>query len=153
MLHDSISGSGGAALAGGRLKRLIVAVDIFGFHLAPIDLRQNSDVHERRSPSFWRWPGAAPTISLWGKTNASPCCRTNCPARARFIRPHLKYSEESAKELAIFFTAQDLKQKYGDAALPNAIISKAAGVSDMLELALLMKEAGLLSPGVEPKGR
>lgn len=61
--------------------------------------------------------------------------------------PYLEYAAETAGELAIFFSARDLKEKYGDAALPNCIISKTDGVSDLLEVALLLKEAGLLKPG------
>ena len=61
--------------------------------------------------------------------------------------PYLDYSEETRGELAIFFAARELRQRYGAAALPNSIISKTDGVSDLLELALLLKEAGLLRPG------
>ena len=43
----SLEANGGAILARGRLRALRRAVDVFGFHLAPLDLRQNSDVHER----------------------------------------------------------------------------------------------------------
>jgi phosphoenolpyruvate carboxylase len=60
--------------------------------------------------------------------------------------PHIDYSEETQGELAIFFAARELRTRYGDAALPNAIISKTDSASDLLEVALLLKEAGLLKP-------
>ena len=60
--------------------------------------------------------------------------------------PYLEYSDETRGELDIFFSARELRQRYGAAALPNAIISKTDGASDLLELALLLKEAGLLQP-------
>lgn len=60
--------------------------------------------------------------------------------------PHIDYSEETRGELAIFFAAFELRARYGAAALPNAIISKTDGVPDLLEVALLLKEAGLLVP-------
>ena len=47
VLHRSLAANGSTTLARGRLKTLRRAVDVFGFHLASIDLRQNSDVHER----------------------------------------------------------------------------------------------------------
>ena len=46
-VSHSLTASGSSSLAQGPLRRLRRAVDAFGFHLAPIDLRQNSDVHER----------------------------------------------------------------------------------------------------------
>ena len=64
---------------------------------------------------------------------------------------YLDYDEETRGELAIFFAAHELRRKYGAAALPNCIISKTDGVSDLLELALLLKESGLLLPGEQPR--
>ena len=61
--------------------------------------------------------------------------------------PWIDYSEESQGELAIFRAARAAHLRYGKAAVPNCIISKTDGVSDLLEVALLLKEAGLLKPG------
>ncbi|MDR2188189.1 MAG: phosphoenolpyruvate carboxylase [Azonexus sp.] len=151
ILSDSLQQNGSARLAGGRLRRLLRAVQIFGFHLAPIDLRQNSDVHARsvgellaaagRSADYENLPEAA-RIALLSEEIATP---------RPLWSPYLDYSEETAGELAIFFAARDLRRRYGAAALPNCIISKTDGVSDLLELALLLKEAGLLRPGAEPR--
>ena len=47
-------------LAGGRLRRLLRAVQVFGFHLAPIDLRQNSDVHARTVAELLARAGRCP---------------------------------------------------------------------------------------------
>jgi phosphoenolpyruvate carboxylase len=47
VIDASLTANGSAVLAAGRLKHLRRAVDVFGFHLAALDLRQNSDVHER----------------------------------------------------------------------------------------------------------
>jgi phosphoenolpyruvate carboxylase len=62
------------------------------------------------------------------------------------VSPFIAYSEETASELAILHTAAQAHRLYGRAAVPNAIISKANGISDVLEVALLLKEAGLLRP-------
>ncbi len=45
-IEGSLALHGAAPLATGRLVPLIRAVEVFGFHLAVLDLRQNSDVHE-----------------------------------------------------------------------------------------------------------
>ena len=80
------------------------------------------------------------------KNPVLPCYPKRLPIRDRCIRRILDYSEETVGELKIFFAARELRARYGEAALPNAIISKTDSVSDLLEVALLLKEAGLLQP-------
>ncbi len=147
----SLQANGSARLAGGRLRRLIRAVQIFGFHLAPIDLRQNSDVHARSVAELLAAAGRcqdyealdeAARIALLGQELVTP---------RPLYSPYLAYSEETRGELAIFFAARELRERYGAAALPNCIISKTDGVSDLLEVALLLKESGLLLPGAAPR--
>ena len=58
----------------------------------------------------------------------------------------MTYSEETAGELDILRTASDAHRRYGRDAVPNYVISKATTVSDILEVALLLKEVGLLRP-------
>ena len=160
IISESLSAQGAALIAGGRLQRLMRAVQVFGFHLASIDLRQNSDVHERtvgellvRAGRIMAQPGYAALdeesrIALLSEEIANP---------RPLYSPHLDYSEETLGELKIFFAARELRARYGEAALPNAIISKTDSVSDLLEVALLLKEAGLLQPasplgaGQQPK--
>ena len=60
--------------------------------------------------------------------------------------PFLRYSAETASELTILREAADAHRRYGQAAVPNYVISKTNGVSDLLEVGLLLKEAGLLRP-------
>jgi phosphoenolpyruvate carboxylase len=64
--------------------------------------------------------------------------------------PWLQYSAETTGEVAIFFAAARLRTQYGNAALPHCIISKCDGLSDLLEVALLLKEAGLMTGGATP---
>ena len=155
VLTDSLTRHGAALIAGGRLRRLQRAVQIFGFHLAPVDLRQNSEVHERtvgellaragRVADFaaYRALSEDARISLLSEEMASP---------RPLYSPHIDYSQETKDELAIFFAAQKLRLRYGNAALPNVIISKTDGASDLLEVALLLKEAGLLIPAAVSGG-
>jgi len=60
--------------------------------------------------------------------------------------PFVSYSEETAGELEIFRAARSIHERYGRAAIENVVISKTDAVSDLLEVALLLKEAGLLRP-------
>jgi len=145
-VRDSLCAHGCAPLARGRLRRLRRAVDVFGFHLAPIDLRQNSDVHERVVAELLEaaHPGTGylrlregARIELLLAEIASP---------RPLASPYRTFSAETEGELAIFRAARRAHRRYGPAAVPNCIISKTDGVSDMLEVALLLKECGLLHP-------
>jgi len=146
VLHRSLVSNGSGALARGRLRRLRRAVDVFGFHLASIDLRQNSDVHQRVVAELFEKaiPGTAyetlseeQRVALLVEEIRTPRLLTS---------PYLEYSEETTKELAIVHEAAQAHRRYGQAALPNYVISKASDPSDILEVALLLKEAGLLRP-------
>jgi phosphoenolpyruvate carboxylase len=150
ILAQSLKANGSALLAGGRLRRLLRAVQVFGFHLAPIDLRQNSEVHERTVAELLAAAGACPDYQSLPESERIALLAKELATRRPLYSPHIDYSEETRGELAIFFAARECRERYGAAALPNAIISKTDGVSDMLEVALLLKEAGLLHPGEKP---
>jgi phosphoenolpyruvate carboxylase len=150
VLASSLKLNGGARLAGGRLRRLLRAVQVFGFHLAPIDLRQNSEVHARTVAALLAAAGRCPDYEALSENERIDLLCAEIASPRPLYSPWLNYDEESRGELAIFFAARELREKYGSAALPNSIISKTDGVSDLLELALLLKEAGLLRPGPEP---
>ena len=151
VLANSLKLNGSANLAGGRLRRLMRAVQVFGFHLAPIDLRQNSEVHARTVAELLAGAGRCPDYEALSEVDRSKLLVDEIATPRPLYSPYLSYSEETQGELAIFFAACELRQRYGTAALPNCIISKTDGVSDLLELALLLKESGLLRPGAQPQ--
>ena len=151
VLSASLRQNGSASLADGRLRRLLRAVQVFGFHLAPIDLRQNSEVHARSIAELLSGAGRCPNYEELSEVDRISLLVEEMATPRPLHSPFLDYSEETRGELAIFFAARELRQRYGAAALPNCIISKTDGVSDLLELALLLKEAGLLRPGSQPQ--
>ena len=146
ILDHSLKRHGAALLARGRLRRLRRAVELFGFHLAPLDLRQNSDVHARTVHELFET--ARPGTDYAGRSEEGRIALLLAElATPRLLAsPYWSYSEETAGELAIFHAARDMHRRYGKAAIQNVIISKSEGVSDVLEVALLLKEAGLLRP-------
>jgi phosphoenolpyruvate carboxylase len=142
----SLRGNGATALAEGRIRHLARAVEVFGFHLASLDMRQNSDVHERVVAELLEAasPGASyatltepERVKLLLKELASPRLLT---------LPAWTYGAETASELAILREAADQHRRFGRDAIPNYVISKAAAVSDVLEVALLLREVGLHRP-------
>jgi phosphoenolpyruvate carboxylase len=133
-------------LARGRLRSLRRAVDCFGFHLASLDLRQNSDVHERTVAELLEV--AAPGTQYADlPEDARVALLTRELATARpLTSPFVTYSEETRDELTVLRTAAEIHDIYGPAAIRNSIISKTQSASDLLELALLLREVGLVKP-------
>jgi phosphoenolpyruvate carboxylase len=127
------------------LRLLRRAVDCFGFHLAIVDLRQNSAVHERTIAELLEAvsPGTA-YLELSEEKRISLLTQELTSARP-LISPYIHYSDETTGEIALFKTAASAHARYGRDVIANCIISKAEGVSDMLELAVLLKEVGLLA--------
>ncbi|MBI5784470.1 MAG: phosphoenolpyruvate carboxylase [Rhodocyclales bacterium] len=146
IIHRSLVANGSALLARGRLRRLRRAVSVFGFHLAPIDLRQNSDVHVRTVHELFE--AARPGVDYIGRSEEGRIALLLGElATPRLLStPYFTYSDETMSELAIFRAAREAQLRYGRPAIENVIISKTDGVSDILEVALLLKEAGLLRP-------
>jgi len=149
IIATSLAEHGDADLAEGRLLDLREAVGAFGFHLATMDVRQNSDVHERAVAELLKTAGAADYLALDEEKRTTLLLGEL--AHARPLRsPYTDYSTETARELAIADKVAALKKNFGKGAIAQYVISKAASPSDLLETALLMKEAGLFQPGEAP---
>jgi phosphoenolpyruvate carboxylase len=146
VVHHSLFVNGSSALTRGRLRHLRRSVSVFGFYLAAVDLRQNSDVHERVITELLdvAYPGFDYRTLL--EEDRIAFLLHELESSRPLASPYVKYSEQTESELAIFREARLAHQRYGRKAVSNFIISKTDSVSDMLELALLLKEAGLLHP-------
>jgi phosphoenolpyruvate carboxylase len=118
---------------------------VFGFSLAPLDLRQNSDVHERVIGELFA--SVRPGLAYEGLSEDQrvDLLLSELASPRLLVSPYQTYSEETLSELDIFRAIKEAHRKYGPESVPNCIISKAASVSDLLEVALLLKEVGLLS--------
>jgi phosphoenolpyruvate carboxylase len=146
VLHRSLAANGSEILARGRLRALRRAVNIFGFHLAAVDLRQNSDVHERTVSEMFEMARPDTSYKALSENARVGLLLEELKTARPLVSPFLSYSTEAASELEILRAAAEAQQQYGKDAVPNYIISKSDGVSDILEVALLLKEAGLLRP-------
>ncbi|MBR1231426.1 phosphoenolpyruvate carboxylase [Bradyrhizobium sp. AUGA SZCCT0182] len=146
ILYRSLISNNSGVIARGRLRLLRRAVDCFGFHLASLDIRQNSAVHERTVAELIdaAMPGMS-YLALNEEARIALLVKELGNARP-LTSAFVKYSEETIGELALFHAAADAHARYGSAAIPQCIISMCKGVSDMLEVALLLKEAGLVRP-------
>jgi phosphoenolpyruvate carboxylase len=144
-IEASLLAHHGEALVAQRLHPLIRAVQVFGFHLATVDLRQSSDQHEavvaellavaRIEPSYMQLDETAKRKLLIDLLN---------DARALRVMG-TRYSTHTQSELAIFETAKTMRDSFGVQAIRHYIISHTEAVSDLLEVLLLQKEVGLMN--------
>ncbi|GAB1231918.1 phosphoenolpyruvate carboxylase [Ferrigenium sp. UT4] len=140
----SLERHGALYLSRGRMGELRRAAEVFGFHLAPLDMRQHSGVHEQvvgellqkaGTPNYAQLDEAARRAALLAalQTGAS-------------LAPELDdFSPTARSELQLMRTAAEIHRRFGAEALPNYIISKTDAVSDLLEVALMLQQSGLLS--------
>jgi phosphoenolpyruvate carboxylase len=143
-IEQSLYAHHGSALTTQRLRPLIRAVEVFGFHLATVDLRQSSDKHEAVVAELLRAARIAPDYSALDEA-AKRTLLTGLLNDARALRVRgTAYSEHAQSELAIFEMARQMRQRFGYEAIRHYIISHTESVSDLLEVLLLQKEAGLL---------
>ena len=143
-IDASLALHGATPLAAGRLVPLIRAVEVFGFHLAVLDLRQNSDVHEAVIAELLAGAGVAADYARLPEPERIALLQRELASPRLLHSPHLAYSDLARSELAVLEIAADIHRRYGAAALPNYVISKCQSVSDLLEVAILLKEVGLL---------
>ena len=147
-LARGLAAAGGGALAsGGALGRLIRSVETFGFHLATLDLRQNSAVHERTVAELLEVAGVEADYAALGEGARVELLRRELASARPLTSRFAAYSEETAGELAIFQAAADAHAAFGPAVIAQSIVSMAKSVSDLLEVNLLLKEVGLYRPG------
>ncbi|MEL7429320.1 MAG: phosphoenolpyruvate carboxylase, partial [Pseudomonadota bacterium] len=146
IIRDSLIENGSEFLTRGRLRHLRRAVDCFGFYLASLDMRQNSDVHERLVAELYEHAEPGTGYSDLDEDGRITLLSRELSIGRPLLRMDVTYSEEGEKELAIFAKAADIKKRFGEAAIRNAIISNTQSASDLLELAVIMKQTGLVSP-------
>ena len=146
IIHGSLLAYGSLALTRARLAPLMRAAQLFGFHLAPVDLRQSSDVMERVVAELLAAAGVEQAYARLDES-AKRQLLTGELMQPRLLRsPFARYSDETVKELGVFAEAAAAHARFGAASVPNHIISHGEAVSDMFEVLVLAKEAGLYDP-------
>lgn len=146
-IDESMRASGDGLLADDRLAALRHAIETFGFHLQGLDLRQNSEVHEQVVTELLAWAGVDPDYPSLSEARRVELLAAELRTRRPLLGPTAQLSELATKELGVLRAAKEVIDTFGAAAIPNYIISMCTSVSDMLEAALLLKEAGILDPG------
>jgi phosphoenolpyruvate carboxylase len=153
VIDVSLRAGASMLLADGRLRALRKAVPAFGFHLASLDLRQNSIVHEAVIDELLREAGVAASYATLAEDDRQRVLLAELASPRALRSAFANYSELARGELAIFESAAALLRRLGPDAIRQYVISKTDNVSDLLEVAVLLKEVGLVTPGAKPSSR
>jgi len=152
LVDASLKANGAALLAKPRLAPLLRAVRIFGFYMAPVDMRQSSDVHQRVVTELLAMAGTSDAYATLDEEARIALLEAELAQPRLLHSPYATYSDETLSELAIVRKAAEMQARFGRQACPNYIISRCESVSDMLEVLILLKEAGLYLPQVGVAG-
>jgi phosphoenolpyruvate carboxylase len=151
VVADALAAQGNAHLADLRLVPLQRAVSAFGFCGATLDLRQSSDVFEAVVTEILAAAEVCPDYRRLAESARIQLLARELGHARPLLSPHLAYSERTRRELAVFDAARELRRKFGAQAIDTHIVSHTESLSDLLEVALLQKETGLLT-GNELRG-
>src|SRR5258706_15022126 len=147
LLARGLEEQGAGLLAEGRLRALRRKVSVFGFHLAPIDLRQSSDEHLATVAELLARAGVEPAYAQLDETKRTALLARELAGPRPLRSPHLAYSPRVERELGIVAAAATANARLGAAAVSKYVISHCESASDLLEVGVLLREAGLLRPG------
>jgi phosphoenolpyruvate carboxylase len=136
----------GEVFADDRLSDLVTAVEIFGFHMATLDLRQNSDVHERVVADLLKTAGVCADYSGLDEEGRLSVLAAELASPRLLFSPYAEYAAETLKERGILQAAAEALAAFGPQAIRTHIVSKTDAASDLLEVYLLLKEVGLYRP-------
>ncbi len=153
VVRDSLASHHGEALSRARLAPLIRSAEVFGFHLATTDLRQNSSIHEHVVAELLRYTRLEQRYEKLEEAKKVELL-LGLLGDARSLRnQQARYSELAESELAIFDEARRILKQFGQETIRHAIISHTESVSDLLEVLVIQKETGLMSGTLTQEGK
>ncbi|MBL8550864.1 MAG: phosphoenolpyruvate carboxylase [Hyphomonadaceae bacterium] len=150
IILDSLIAKQGDVFRTGPLPTLIRAVDCFGFHLATLDMRQNSNVHERVVADLLAGAGACEDYLALDEQARCDLLAEELTHPRLLRSPFATYRDETRSECEVIAAAARARRKYGPDTIVAYVISNTGTVSDLLETFLLLKEFGLFTPGDPP---
>jgi len=151
VIAQALAADGAELIGEGRLRNLMRAVTVFGFHLTSLDLRQHSGVHMRVVREIVARATGRDVYETLNEGERQALLLRELETARPLVSPHLKYGEETTESLATLEAVARIHERFGADAVPNYVISMTGSPSDVFEVALLLKEVGLVTPGQEPQ--
>jgi len=142
VLRESLRLAGAHALADGRVRDLQVQAEVFGFHLATLDLRQHARRHTDALAEVLARYGEAEAYEALGEEERLAILTRELRAARPFTPAVLDFSAETGETLALFRLVRRAYERMGRDAIDTYIISMTQRASDVLAVLLLAKDAG-----------
>jgi phosphoenolpyruvate carboxylase len=143
VVATSLASHGAQMVARALVDPVLRDLDLFGFHLCGLDLRQNAAIHEQTVGELFKIAAVTPDYLSLNEADRVDVLLKELSTPRPLSIPRVIYSEKTASELAIVAAAAEGVKRLGAEAVPHYVISACATVSDLLEVAVLMKEADL----------
>ncbi len=129
-----------------QLNRLIIMVNIFGFHLAKLDLRQHSARHSQAFKELCNSFGIFDDYEKIDENERIKWLSSEIENRRPLFPAKPQFSAETNETLSTVNMMAEMQDKHGTRAVDTYIVSMTKTPSDMLEVLLLAKEAGVYDP-------
>jgi phosphoenolpyruvate carboxylase len=143
LIRESLHAHGGERLADGRLGSLVRQAEIFGFHVASLDLRQDSARHASAIAEVLARHAAAPRYEEAGEDERARLLTEKVLAGQPFAPHRLDFSPATNETLDLFRLVRRAHERVGPASVESYVISMARGPSDLLAVLLMARDAGV----------
>jgi len=143
IIDRSLRGHFAEAAAEEFVGRLIRQVELFGFHLATLDIRQHSKEHEAALTEIFAKMGVADDYASMPEAEKVSLLVRLLDDPRPLTSPYIEYSESTQEVLDVVRTVRRIQDEFGPRAIRSYLISMSEAASDILEVMVLAKEAGL----------
>lgn len=149
-LQNTLIETGVAEIAYSDVNEMIRLVKTFGFHLAKVDIRQNSHFHDLALSQLMNAAGLnGDGFMHIGFENRLEFIERELKSNRPFAHPSIKLGHEAAVTVDTFRVLKEHISKYGREGIGSLIVSMTRNVSDLLLVYLLEREAGLMVSSTE----
>ena len=142
LIVESLKDNKGASIVRGKLSRLVRRVQVFGFHLASLDIRQHSGRHESTIAEIFQRYSIADNYAELPEIEKVGLLQEEISGK-RPLTSLLNFSDDSNETVGLFLLIGQAHAKAGKDSISSYIISMTESASDMMEVLLLMRNAEL----------
>ena len=142
-VRDSLNENGGERVADRGLRDAIRQAEVFGFHLAKLDVRQESATVVKAVAELVSSSTGEDLLDMDEVERAVLLRRLLADPELRLPEPE-NASEESRKVFETFRRIRRAREEFSDAPVETFVLSMARHASDVLCVQLLARRAGLL---------
>src|SRR3984893_6597168 len=145
LLARSVDDIGATRITCSEILPVIRLVDVFGFHGAVLDIRQNSAFHDRALVQLLERAGLSEAYSFadWDQEQRLPFLESELLSRRPFLAPGSSIGPEADAVLDCFRVVKEYRDQFGIRGIGSLIISMTRGVADLLVMYLFAREVGL----------